>query len=390
MRKYWTDDEINYLIENYSNKRNDELSIELKKTLKSIYKKAYVLRLKKSKEHKSEMIGLRNKIVGRDLSYENLKNIAKTYKSRGEFQKLDSSAYSVARTMGILNDICSHMIKQSYSIPQLLLFEILKILISPSDIIYNSRKIIKPYELDVYIPEYKIAFEYNGKRWHLNNENDIIKQIKCDELNITLIKIEENNRKYVDDIKKQLINKLDCINKVCKINLKSEDILDIDEKDLYLNIKDSILDENDVKNIISKYKTLKDFRINEEKLYKKLCKINMLDNYINILVKTKNAWSVDDIEMIKSEISKYEYLLDFIQNSRSCYTYIKRHGLNHLLVDLKRNNIIWNFNKIKDLIIKYNYNTTNKIKINYSSVFIYLKKHNLISECREFMKKNQK
>lgn len=34
------------------------------------------------------------------------------------------------------------------------------------DVISNSRKIIKPFELDVYIKKYDIAIEYNGVYWH--------------------------------------------------------------------------------------------------------------------------------------------------------------------------------------------------------------------------------
>jgi hypothetical protein len=35
--------------------------------------------------------------------------------------------------------------------------------------ISNSRSIIKPYELDIYIPEYNLAIEYNGIYWHKNH-----------------------------------------------------------------------------------------------------------------------------------------------------------------------------------------------------------------------------
>jgi hypothetical protein len=34
-------------------------------------------------------------------------------------------------------------------------------------IISNTRSVITPYELDVYIPDKQIAFEYNGNFWHL-------------------------------------------------------------------------------------------------------------------------------------------------------------------------------------------------------------------------------
>jgi len=35
-----------------------------------------------------------------------------------------------------------------------------------TEIITNSRTIIKPKEIDIYLPEYKLAIEYNGIYWH--------------------------------------------------------------------------------------------------------------------------------------------------------------------------------------------------------------------------------
>lgn len=40
-------------------------------------------------------------------------------------------------------------------------------------IVRNSRSIISPYELDIYIPELKIAIEFNGNYWH---SDDMIKE----------------------------------------------------------------------------------------------------------------------------------------------------------------------------------------------------------------------
>ena len=37
-------------------------------------------------------------------------------------------------------------------------------------ILRNDRKLIKPYELDILIPDFNLAFEFNGDYWH-NNEN---------------------------------------------------------------------------------------------------------------------------------------------------------------------------------------------------------------------------
>ena len=61
--------------------------------------------------------------------------------------------------------------------------------------ITNSRDIIKPLELDIYIPEYNLAIEYNGSYWHSERFKDKHyhqnKTKLCNEKGITLIHIYE-------------------------------------------------------------------------------------------------------------------------------------------------------------------------------------------------------
>lgn len=58
----------------------------------------------------------------------------------------------------------------------------------------NSRKVIYPYELDIFLPKFNIAVEYNGAFWH-SEENGkdknyhINKQISTEQLGIKLIQI---------------------------------------------------------------------------------------------------------------------------------------------------------------------------------------------------------
>lgn len=51
------------------------------------------------------------------------------------------------------------------------------------EILVNTRQIIKPYEIDIYLPELNLAIEYNGDYWHGNpkfyNSTDYIKQKKA-------------------------------------------------------------------------------------------------------------------------------------------------------------------------------------------------------------------
>lgn len=332
--KKWTKEEVNYLINNYSDKTNKELSIFLNKEISVIESKRYTLNLYKSKEHKSKMIGNRNKIVGRDLSFNFCKNEALKYKTRGEFQLKDSSVYVVSRTNGWLDIICSHMIKNQYSIPQLILSEIIKSTIN-NDILYNTRKIIKPYEIDIFVPKYNLAFEYDGKGWHLNNINDEIKNNLCKEKNIKLIRIVENNRNYISDIKEQFIKKLDEINNYCNLNIKKDEVNNISIELLYEKINTDLLDDKKIKEIISKYISYSIFIHSEKQLYIKLKQLNQLEKYTTHLIRNKINWTE---EKIKEEVNKYEYLYDFYTNSPSCYLFAKRHSLDYLLTTLKYKN----------------------------------------------------
>jgi hypothetical protein len=52
------------------------------------------------------------------------------------------------------------------SISEKQVLDIIKINIPESLIQENIRDVIKPYELDIYVPDYKLAIEYNGIYWH--------------------------------------------------------------------------------------------------------------------------------------------------------------------------------------------------------------------------------
>jgi very-short-patch-repair endonuclease len=78
--------------------------------------------------------------------------------------------------------------------------------------INNSRKIIPPYEIDIYIPELKLAIEYNGDYWHsFSNmiKKDKIKEKYCHTKGITLYIIKEsewkNNKTTIKDKLKTLL-----------------------------------------------------------------------------------------------------------------------------------------------------------------------------------------
>jgi len=229
------------------------------------------------------------------------------------------------------------MIISSYSIPQLILFCIIKRLFINDIITYNDNSVIKPYELDIFIKKYKIGFEYDGKLWHLNNELDIIKTELCKSKNVTLIRLKENNRKYIQDIKNQLIESLEIINERCNAlipkNLIKNDILNIDDN--YINdfVNSEIIDEEKIIKIVNNYTNYHNFKINELSLYQKLISRGLIDKYTSELKRNTVYWNE---EKILNEIKKYNNLGEFIKNSNGCYLHIMKNNLSHLIKDLYR------------------------------------------------------
>ena len=76
----------------------------------------------------------------------------------------------------------------------------------------NSRKFIKPYELDIVLPELKLAIEFNGDYWHEEGVNKPIgyhamKTNMCKEINFKLIHIWEHDWINEKEHVKNILNK---------------------------------------------------------------------------------------------------------------------------------------------------------------------------------------
>jgi len=97
------------------------------------------------------------------------------------------------------------------------IIEYLKSLDPELIIISNSRDIIKPLELDIYLPSLNLAIEFNGLYWHSYNEfknsspgknknyfkkRHLLKTQYCEAKNINLLHINENE--FRDPIKKEV------------------------------------------------------------------------------------------------------------------------------------------------------------------------------------------
>lgn len=92
------------------------------------------------------------------------------------------------------------------------------------DVILNSKKIISPYELDIYLPEKKIAIEFDGLYWHAfenfnktkgNKNYHLNKTEQCQAKGIHLIHIFEDewlNKR--DIVKSEIKNQLKVYDKI--------------------------------------------------------------------------------------------------------------------------------------------------------------------------------
>jgi hypothetical protein len=281
-------------------------------------------------------------------------------KTRTEFLKTYPGARLAAKKLGVLEEVCSHMIVKSYSTPQLILKQITENLIGKK-CLYNDRKVLKPYELDLYFKEFNLAFEYNGNNWH---KNDIINKKKlCDDKGITLITIIENSRAYEQDIKNQLINNINIINKLTNKNIKDYDILSIT-----IDYKSIAPDLETIKNILLKYNDLYTFRINEPRIYSILTRNKLLPEYTKHMTRKRNSYQDSKMYTIKTTndeikkiISNYSTICDFIKDNKKLYLYLRRRKLERLLDDIYERNPLqkklkkWNRETILNEINKYEY-----------------------------------
>ena len=108
-------------------------------------------------------------------------------------------------------------------------------------IIHNDRQVLKPKEIDIYIPKLKIGIEYNGIYWHSfeRSQNKYIhryKSIACKNLNIRLIHIFE-----FEDLDDQIykLNQLILGNDLFDNDFTKNSLLDIPKNEPNIIYKDN-------------------------------------------------------------------------------------------------------------------------------------------------------
>jgi len=93
-------------------------------------------------------------------------------------------------------------------------YDIRKIIITNDEILYNDKKEISPKELDIYIPNKKIAIEYDSFYYHSElsgkkpKNYHINKTLECEKKGIRLIHIFEDEWRYKQEIVKSKLNHL--------------------------------------------------------------------------------------------------------------------------------------------------------------------------------------
>jgi len=103
-----------------------------------------------------------------------------------------------------------------------------------NNVIVNDRSIIRPLELDIYLPDYKIAIEYNGLYWHSEQQGKdknyhLNKTKMCEQQGIQLIQIFSDEWLNKSDIVKSVIlSKLGMFNK--RYYARKCQIMKIDKK----------------------------------------------------------------------------------------------------------------------------------------------------------------
>jgi len=108
----------------------------------------------------------------------------------------------------------------------------------------NNRKLIYPYEIDVYLSDLKLAFEFNGLYWHCDKIVDenyhLNKTLLCEKIGVNLIHIYEDDWIYKNEIIKNcILNYIELKNNNCII------LENIDQDLLKSYVKKNNLNEYD-------------------------------------------------------------------------------------------------------------------------------------------------
>lgn len=239
------------------------------------------------------------------------------------------------------------------------------------EVLLNDRNIIKPYELDIYIPELKLAFEFNGLYWHSelykDNNYHLKKTELCEKLGIQLIHIFQDDLEFKNDIVRSIIlNKLNkTSNKIYARNCEIKEINDVklirkflteNHMQGYVNseIKIGLFYENDLISIMTfgrKRKIMNSVSNNNEyEMYRFCNKLNTniiggINRLFSYFIKKYNFYTIVSY-VDRSYFNGNNYLkLGFKLDGKTQPNY-------HYIVGRKRE---YRFNYRKDILVKEGY-----------------------------------
>lgn len=259
LSKYGTDNPMKNetIKESYYKSINDKFGVKnisqlettkdkVKKSNKERYGVEYVSQLESNREKLKDLMLLKSKElilfksfkissdIQNKIDFSNLKFLKFTETSIYEIQCDQNHSFTIHKNT--LNDrikngntictICNPINSSSDSQNQL--FNFIKENYN-GELISNNRSLIG-LELDIYLPDLKLAFEYNGIYWHSdiykNKNYHSIKTNKCLDIGVQLIHIWEDDWLYKKDIvKSRILNLLGKSNKIwarkCEIKIIS-------------------------------------------------------------------------------------------------------------------------------------------------------------------------
>jgi very-short-patch-repair endonuclease len=127
-------------------------------------------------------------------------------KSITEIAKELNVAYRTVYLWFIKHDIEMNFYSSSYTEQQNEMVNYIKSICS-LDVIVNDRNAIKPKEIDIYIPELKLGFEFNGMYWHSEDEKRHLEKLNlCTAKGIRLIQFWDTEWITKKDIVKSMIS----------------------------------------------------------------------------------------------------------------------------------------------------------------------------------------
>lgn len=174
------------------------------------------------------------------------------------------------------NEICfRHFIEESY----------------PGVIKTNDRNIIHPREIDIYLPEINVAFEYNGLYWHSAEKlhNNLYHQMKmkmCLEKGVILYQFFEDEWLYKPDTVKSFVKRILGV-PMTNIEAKSCDFNEVDKNNALDFINNNTLINNNIE-----YNKI--YGLYFQNTLQSVALVNETDDYVEIMgVHDRNETIVD-------------------------------------------------------------------------------------------------